>query len=101
MHRISGLSLAWHWHVVCGHVHLRDHSNIVCSGGWFLRLAALVSVKNLVCLLACSVWVMRWSALLCLAILRPFKYGYSHVDKRWAKCLCHCGGTWCSWGFGV
>ena len=21
MHRMSGLSLAWHWHLVCGHVH--------------------------------------------------------------------------------
>ena len=57
MHRISGLNLAWHWHVVYGHVHLRNHSGIVCSSGLLLRLHVLVSVKNLVCLLACSVWV--------------------------------------------
>ena len=32
MHRMFGLSLAWHWHV-CVHVHLRSYSEIVCSGG--------------------------------------------------------------------
>ena len=83
MHRVSGLNLAWHWHVVCGQVHLRSHYGIVCLGGLLLRFHALVSAKNLVCLLACNVWVMRCTALLCLAILRPFKYGCSHVDKRW------------------
>ena len=33
MHSMSGLSLAWHWHFVCGHVHLRSHSRIVWSCG--------------------------------------------------------------------
>ena len=28
---------------------------------------------------------MRWTALLCLAILRPFRYGCSHVDSRWGQ----------------
>ena len=32
MHRMSGLSLAWHRQGVCGHVHLISHSGIVCSG---------------------------------------------------------------------
>ena len=43
MQRMSGLSLAWHWHFVCGHVHSRSHSGTVC---WFvlLRLPAFVSV---------------------------------------------------------
>jgi hypothetical protein len=45
----------------------------------------LTSVKNLVLLLACNVWVIMWTALLCLAILRPFKYGCSHVDSRWGQ----------------
>ena len=44
MHRISGLSLAWHWQVVCGHMQLRSHSGIVCSGVVLLVLLALVSV---------------------------------------------------------
>ena len=46
MHRMSGLNLAWHWLVVCVHVHLRSQSGIVESGGLLLRLPALVSVKN-------------------------------------------------------
>ena len=29
-------NLAWHWHVICVHVHLRSHSKIVCSGGVLL-----------------------------------------------------------------
>ena len=40
-------------------------------------------MKNLVFLLACSVWVIGWTALLCLVIPSPFKYGCSHVDSRW------------------
>ena len=81
--RISGLSLAWHWQDVCVHVHLRSHSGIVCTGGLLLRWHVLVNVKNRVFLLACMVWVMRCIALLCLAILSPFKYGCSHVDRKW------------------
>ena len=41
------------------------------------------TVYNRVFLLACDVWVIRCTALLCLAILRPFRYGCSHVDKTW------------------
>ena len=51
-------------------------------GGLLLRLLALVSVRNHVHLLACSVWVMRCIALLWRAILRPFICGFSHVDRR-------------------
>ena len=64
-------------------MHLRSHVGIVCSGFVFLILPMLVSVKNQVFLLACSVWAMRCTALLCLAILRASRYGCSHVDKRW------------------
>ena len=83
IHRISGLSLAWHWQGVCVHVHLRSHSGIVYSGGLLLRCPALVNVKNRVYLLACNVWVMRCTTLLWLVILRPFKYRCPHVDRRW------------------
>ena len=55
MHSMSGLSLAWHWHIRFGHVHVRSHFGSVWFGGWLFRLLALVKVKNLVCLLACSV----------------------------------------------
>ena len=55
MHRMYGLSLAWHWHVVCVHVHLRSHSGFVCSGGVLFRWHALVNVKNWVFSWACSV----------------------------------------------
>ena len=82
LHRMSGLNLAWHWHVVCVHVHLRSHFGIVCSGGLFLRWLGLVNVKNRVFLLACNVWIMRYIALLCRVILRPFKYGCLHVHRR-------------------
>ena len=33
MHKFFGRSLAWHWHVMCGHVHLRSQFGIVCWGG--------------------------------------------------------------------
>ena len=46
MHMISGLNLAWHWHVVCVHGHLRSHSGIVCSGGVLFRWPTMVNVKN-------------------------------------------------------
>ena len=83
MHKISGLNLAWHWHNVGVHVHGRSQSGIVCSGGLLFMWPALVSVKKRVFLWACSVLVIRCTALLCLAILRPFRYGCSHVDRMW------------------
>ena len=33
MHRMSGLSLAWHWHVFVGMCIGVSHSGIVCSCG--------------------------------------------------------------------
>jgi hypothetical protein len=36
-------------------VHWSSHSGIVCSCGWLLRWLALVRMRNLVFLLACSV----------------------------------------------
>jgi hypothetical protein len=83
MHRMFGLSLAWHPHGICWHEHLISHLGIVCSGIALLNVPAFVGVKNRVFLLAWSVWVTRCTALLCLAILSPFRYGCSHVDKRW------------------
>ena len=83
MHRISCLDLAWHWNVVCVHVHLRSHSMMVCLVGVLLRLPTLVNVKKRVFLLAWNVLVMRCTTLLCRVILRPFKYGCSHVERRW------------------
>ena len=63
MQRMSGLSLAWHWQSDYEHVHLRSHSRVACFGGLLLKVLALVNVKNLVFLLAFSVWVMRCIAL--------------------------------------
>ena len=59
MHIMSGLNLAWYWHSVCMHIHLRSHSGTVWSWGWLVSLPALVRVKNRVFLLACKVWAMR------------------------------------------
>ena len=42
--RMSGHSLAWHWHVVCGHVHSRSHFGTVCCWFVLLRFLAFVSV---------------------------------------------------------
>ena len=42
--RMSGRSLAWHWHFVCGHVHSRSHSGTVCCWFMLLRFPALVNV---------------------------------------------------------
>jgi hypothetical protein len=41
---MSGLSLAWHWQFVCGHVYFISHSGTVFS--WFIlwRLPAFVNV---------------------------------------------------------
>ena len=74
----------WYWclYLVLGLVHLRSQSGIVWLGGLLLNLRALVSVKNRVFLLACSIWVMRCTALLCRAILRPFINGVLHIDRR-------------------
>ena len=58
-HRMSGLSLAWHWQGGWEHVHCKSHSGTVCACGWLLIFPAFTLVKNLVCLLACSVWVIR------------------------------------------
>ena len=96
MHRISGFSLAWHWHVVCVHVHLRSHSGIVWLGDVLLKRHALVNVKNRVFLLACKVLVMRCIALLCLAILRPCM-----LIRGGAMCLYHCDDIVYNWAFGV
>ena len=81
-HRMSSLSLAWQLQGGCGHAHLRSQSGIVWSGGWLLILLALVSVKKRVFLFAWSVWVMRCTALSCLAILRPSRYGFSNNERR-------------------
>ena len=51
MHKIYGCSLARHWHVVCGHVHVRSLYGIVYLGVLLLRLLALVSVNNRVFIL--------------------------------------------------
>lgn len=59
MQRMYGHSLAWHWQVDCGHVHLRSHFGIVCSSDLLSRVPTLVNVRNLVFLLVCSIWVMR------------------------------------------
>ena len=59
MQSLYGLSLAWHWQVDCGHVHLRNQYGIVCYGGLLLRVSELINVRNLVFLLGCSVCVMR------------------------------------------
>jgi hypothetical protein len=67
MHRFFDHSLAWYWHVMCGHVHLRSQFGIVCERDLLSRFHALVSVKNRVFMLACNAWVMRSTALLCRA----------------------------------
>ena len=82
MHRISGFSLVGHWHGFWWHVHWSSHFGTVCSCGWLLMWPALVKVRNLVFLFAWSVWEMRCTAMLCLAIPSPFRYGCSHVDSR-------------------
>jgi hypothetical protein len=42
--RIYGLNLAWHWQLVCGHVHSISHFGTNCSWFMLLRLHAFVSV---------------------------------------------------------
>ena len=54
-------------------MHLSSQFGIVWSGGLLLILPALVSVKKRVFILACSVCVMRCTALSCLETLRPFR----------------------------
>ena len=85
MHRMSCLSLAWQLHGICWREHLISQSGIVCYGIMLLSFPVLVSVKYRVFLLAWSLWVMRCTSLLCLAILGPFRCGCSHVDKRWGQ----------------
>jgi hypothetical protein len=56
-----------------GHVHLSNHFGIVWSWNLLLILLALINVKKWVFLLACSVCVIRCTALSCLEILRPVR----------------------------
>ena len=44
---------------------------------------ALMRVKIRVNLVACSVWVMKCTAWLCLANLRPLRCWFLHKDRRW------------------
>ena len=46
MRRMFGLSLAWHWRGVCGHVHLSNHYGIVWSWDLLLILPALVDFRS-------------------------------------------------------
>ena len=55
MHKMYGLSLAWHVHGLCWHEHSISQSGIVCSVVVLLSVPALVSVKNWVFLLAWSI----------------------------------------------
>ena len=77
MHSMSGLSLARHWHG-----YLSIQFGIVWLGGLLLISPALASVNKQVFMLAWSVCVIRWTALLCLEILRPFRWGCSHNERR-------------------
>ena len=82
MHRMSGLSFAWHLHVVCVHVHLSSHFGTIESSGLLLKLHAWVCVKISVDLLACGIWAMRCIAMLWRDIRKPFMCGFSHVERR-------------------
>ena len=42
--RISSLNLAWHWQIVCGHVHFMSHYRTVCYWFMLLKFPAFVSV---------------------------------------------------------
>jgi hypothetical protein len=44
IHRMFGLSLAWHWHLVCGHVHSMSQYGTICSWILLLVLSAFVNV---------------------------------------------------------
>lgn len=82
MHSLSSLSLAMHIHGVVVDVQLISQVGIVASSGLLLKVAAFASVKNLVNLLGCSAWAMRWTALLCLAILSPLMCWFVNLDGR-------------------
>ena len=53
----------------------------------------MFGMKNRVFLLACNIWVTKYTAFLCHAILKLFKYEFLHDDKRWGHVslflLCH------------
>ena len=55
MHRMFSLSFTWHWHDTCVQVNMSNHFGIVESDGFLSNFHALISVKNRVGLLACSV----------------------------------------------
>ena len=60
MQGMSSLSFAWHWHGVGVYMHLSSHFENVESGGLWL----LISVKNLMNLVACGNWATRCITLL-------------------------------------
>lgn len=95
MHSMSCLSLAIHQHGVVEQVQLISHVGIIASGGLLLKVHAFTNVKNLVNLLAWSVWAMRWTTLLCVAIISPFDMLVCAFRQE--MCLCHCWDILCSW----
>lgn len=62
-------------------------------GSWLLH-ATLMNVKNMVNMFASSVWDMRCTALLCMAILSHLIHWLVHVDRR-------CGHVLLSHNFGI
>lgn len=81
-HMMYGLRRAKHVHVVSRHVHCRSHVGTMMAWGWAAWLPALIRVKNLVCLLDCSVSAIWWTALLWHAMYNPFMYLLEHVECR-------------------
>ena len=64
-------------------MYLSSHFKTIELGGLLLKFHAMISVRNLVNLLDCSVWTMRCTTLLWHDILRPFMREFSHVERRW------------------
>ena len=46
-------------------------------------MPAWINIKNLVDLLACSVWAIRLATLLCRVIHNPVMCCFAHVQRRW------------------
>jgi hypothetical protein len=69
-------------HGIMMDVQLISQAGIVASNGLLLKVPAFTSLKNLINLLRCNAWGMRWTALLCLAILSPLMCWFVNSDKR-------------------
>jgi hypothetical protein len=101
IHRMSGLSRAWHWHLVCG-----MYSSWASRGQFVLGYCCWCYLRLLMCNIYCVYWLVMfgwWGVPHCCDGLFSSlsNMGAHRLIVGEAMCLCHFCGTWYSLDFGI